>query len=119
MQHLRQRRTLRELTLIVYSASRCSIWPLYHALAMQMQCTNGKYPSDPEKNKSKRESGVGERGKVHLEAGDALLALPIAFATTMFFISLFLQIVGSRGSVNNNAHSSIWHAKVARLLILC
>lgn len=97
IQHLRQRRTLRELTLIVYSASRCSIWPLYHALAMQMQCTNGKYPSDPEKNKSKRESGVGERGKVHLEAGDALLALPIAFATTMFLSLSFCRLLVLEG----------------------
>ena len=97
IQHLRQRRTLRELTLIVYSASRCSIWPLYHALAMQMQCTNGKYPSDPEKNKSKRESGVAERGKVHLEAGDALLALPIAFATTMFLSLSFGRLLVLEG----------------------
>ena len=34
--------------------------------------TSGKNPSDPEKSKSRRESLVGERGKVHFEAGDTL-----------------------------------------------
>jgi len=48
--------------------SRCSTWALYLALAMEVQHTSGKNPADPVENKSRRESAVGERGKVHLEA---------------------------------------------------
>ena len=43
-----------------------------------------KHPADPDKNKSKRESVMGEKGKVHFEAGDALLALPIASTAGVF-----------------------------------
>lgn len=81
--------------------SRCSTWALYHALAMRMWSTSGKNPEDPEKNKSRRESAVGERGKVPFEAGDALLALPIASTTGIFLLS-FWRFAVSQGSVNNN-----------------
>jgi len=58
-----------------------------------MWCTNGKKKhSDPEKNKSRRKSVMGERGKMHFEAGDTLLALPIASTTSMFLLSLFLAV---------------------------
>lgn len=48
-----------------------------------------KSPADPDKNKSKRESVMGEKGKVHFEAGDAPLALPIAPTAGVFPISPF------------------------------
>jgi len=66
-----------------------------------MRCTNGKYPADPEKNISGRESVVGERGNVHLEAGDSLLALPIASTANMFLLSPFPQFAVSQESVSN------------------
>ena len=44
----------------------------------------GKHPADPENNPSRRGAAVGERGTVPFEAGDALLALPIASTAGVF-----------------------------------
>lgn len=46
-----------------------------------------KNPADPEKNKSRRESVVDR--KVHFEARDALMALPITSTTGMVLLSPF------------------------------
>jgi len=53
--------------------SRCSTWALYHALAVQMWSTSGKNPADPGKNKSRRKSVMGEKGKVPFEAGVSVI----------------------------------------------
>jgi len=46
---------------------------------------------------------VGEKGKVHFEAGNVLLTLPIASTANMFLLSPFPQFAVSQGSVSNNA----------------
>ena len=46
---------------------------------------------------------VGERGKEHFEAGDALLALPIESTATTFLLSPFQQFTVSQGLVINSA----------------
>jgi len=45
---------------------------------------------------------MGERGNVHLVAGDALLALPIASTASLFLLSPFWWFVISPGSISNN-----------------
>jgi len=71
---------------------------------MQVQHASRKNPTNPRENKIRREAVVGERGKVHFEAGDSLLALPIKSSTsTFFFCSPFRQFAISQGSVNNSA----------------
>jgi len=83
-------------------ASRCSTWALYHALTVWVQCASGKNPEDPGENKSRREAAVGERGKVHLKAGDTLLALPIKSTASTVLLSPERFAV-SQGSVSNSA----------------
>ncbi|XP_031461552.1 uncharacterized protein LOC116236867 [Phasianus colchicus] len=76
----------------------CSTWALYQALAMQMGSTSGKKNlADPEKNKSRRESAMGEKGKVIFEAGDALLALPFMSTTRMYLLCHFGGLPSLRG----------------------
>jgi len=60
---------------------------------------NGTNPADPGENQSRRVAAVGMKGKVPLEAGDALLALPIASTADMFLLSPF----GRLPSLSNRA----------------
>jgi len=71
-------------------------------LATQVQHASGNNPADSEENKSRREAVVGERGKVHLEAGDALLALTNESTAGMFLLSLLQLFAISQGSVRVN-----------------
>ena len=56
-----------------------------------------KNPADPDKNKRKRESVMGEKGKVHFGAGDGLQALPLACTVDMFSLSPFGGLPSLRG----------------------
>lgn len=58
-------------------------------MAAQAECARGKNPAAPAENRSRREAVLGERQKVHFEAGDALLALPIKSTASMFLLSAF------------------------------
>lgn len=46
---------------------------------------------------------VGTRGKVHFEARDALLALPIASTAGVVLLSPFWLFAISQGSLSNSA----------------
>ena len=80
-----------------------SVWALYHALAAWVQHASGENPADPGEDKSRREAVVGKSGKVHFEAVDSLLSLPIESTTSTFLCSPFQQFAVSQGSVNNSA----------------
>jgi len=54
-------------------------------------------------NKSRRDAMVGTRGKVHFEARDALLALPIASTAGVVLLSPFWLFAISQGSLSNSA----------------
>ena len=54
-----------------------------------------KNPEDPDKIKSRRESVMGEK-EVPSEAGDVLLALPIASTTDVFPLSPFGGLLSLR-----------------------
>jgi len=62
---------------------------------------NGTNPADPGESQNRRVAAVGMKGKVPFEAGDALLALPIAATAGMFLLSPFWQFAVSQGSVSN------------------
>ena len=72
-------------------------------LATWVWCASGKKPADPQENKSRTEAVVGERGKEHFEAEDALLALPIESTAVMFLLSPFRLFTVSQGLVSNSA----------------
>ena len=56
------------------------------------------YSEDPVEDKSRRDAAVGEKGKVHFEAEDALLALSVESTTRMFLLSLlFGSLTSSKG----------------------
>jgi len=59
-------------------------------LTSQEQCAK-KNPTDPEENESRKKAVVVvvERGKMHLNAGDTLLTLPVKSTTIMFLLSPF------------------------------
>ena len=80
---------------------------MYHALATQMWCTNGKNVADPEKNNSRIEFMMGERGKVHFEAGDALLALAVTSASSHLSLLYFLAVYFYRSEMNTKDCSSV------------
>lgn len=94
---------LKEVNSSAFFAQLNSSWALYHALSALMRHENRKNPADPEKNRIRRESVVSERGKVHLEAGDTLLAVPIESTASMFLLSPFWWFAISQGSVTNSA----------------
>jgi len=61
---------------------------------------NGTNPADPGESQSRRVAAVGMKGKELFEAGDALLALPIASTTGTFLLSPFWQFAVCQGSVS-------------------
>ena len=81
-------------------------------LQLGVQCTEGcflvdmgewgKHPADPEKNQSRRGAAVGERGTVPFEAGDALLALPVASTAGEFLLSALLWADGRLAGGNQS-----------------
>ena len=81
---------------------RDSTWTLHHPLAMWMWSSSGKHPADPEKNQSRRGAAVGERGTVPFEAGDALLALPVASTAGEFLLSALLWADGRLAGGNQS-----------------
>ena len=62
----------------------------------------GKHPADPENNPSRRGAAVGERGTVPFEAGDALLALPVASTAGEFLLSALLWAEGRLAGGNQS-----------------
>ena len=45
---------------------------------------------------------MGERGKVHFEKGDALLALPVTSTASIVLLSPFWWFAVSQESISNN-----------------
>ena len=77
-----------------------STWPL--GGAEPRWSSSGKHPADPEKNQSRRGAAVGERGTVPFEAGDALLALPVASTAGEFLLSALLWADGRLAGGNQS-----------------
>lgn len=72
-------------------------------MAMQIQRASGRNPADRGEDKSRREAVVGERVKVHFEAWDALLALPIECTAGMFLLSSFWWFAASQELISSSA----------------